>query len=80
MKAKLLDHAASLGDRYPVSVVTPCHNVDLELLTKCFDSLKGHTLGFENIEWVLVIHNCAPGYLANARKRLPAMKTCRFMS
>lgn len=68
MKEQLLAQASSLGDRYPVSVVTPCHNVDMGLLTKCFDSLKGQTLGFENIEWVLVIHNCAPGYLAEAQK------------
>lgn len=43
---------------YQISVVTPCHDVNILLLGRAFDSLKQQTLGFENIEWIIVIHNC----------------------
>ena len=56
------------GDKYLVSVVTPFHNVDMKLFTKCFDSLKNQTLGFENIEWVVVVHNSQEEYLEGVKK------------
>lgn len=45
------------NNRYEISVVTPCHNPDMELLKRCYESLKNQTIGFENIEWILVSHN-----------------------
>lgn len=68
MKDTLIQKIHSSGDQFPVSVVTPCHNVDLALVQKCFDSLKAQTIGFENLEWVLVVHNCKPGYLDEIQK------------
>lgn len=56
------------GDKYLVSVVTPFHNVDMKLFTKCFESLKNQTLGFENIEWVVVVHNSQEEYLEGVKK------------
>ncbi len=44
---------------YAISVVTPCHDVNIMLLGRAFDSLKQQTLGFEHIEWIIVIHNCS---------------------
>lgn len=48
---------------YKVSVVTPFHNVDMGMFQKCADSMRGQTLGFENIEWIIVVHNSKPHYL-----------------
>lgn len=47
---------------YKVSVVTPFHNVGLHMFQKCYESLKTQTIGFENIEWIVVLHNCEPQY------------------
>lgn len=43
--------------RYVASVVTPCYKIDMELFVKCFECLKNQTIGFENIEWIVVSHN-----------------------
>ncbi len=48
---------------YKVSVVTPFHNVDMAIFQKAADSMRQQTIGFENIEWVIVVHNCEPQYL-----------------
>lgn len=56
------------GDSYLLSVVTPFHNVSMTLFRKCFHSLKEQTLGFENIEWVVVVHNSEQEYLDGVRK------------
>ena len=42
---------------YKVSVITPSHNTNLALMQKAFDSLKAQTCGFEQIEWIIVVHN-----------------------
>ena len=42
---------------YMVSVITPSHNTKIELLKKGMDSLLNQTIGFENIEWVITVHN-----------------------
>lgn len=49
--------------QYKVSVVTPFHNVDMEMFADCSKSVMNQTIGFENIEWVIVVHNCTSGYL-----------------
>lgn len=48
---------------YRVSVTTPFHNVDMDMFQKCADSMRSQTIGFENIEWIIVVHNCQPHYL-----------------
>ena len=48
--------------RYELTVVTPFHNVDLEVFKHGIESMKQQTYGFENIEWIVVAHNCAPEY------------------
>ena len=48
---------------YKVSVVTPFHNVDMGMFEKCAESMRAQTIGFENIEWIIVVHNCQPHYL-----------------
>lgn len=45
---------------YKVSVITPFHNVDMGMFAKCADSMRRQTIGFENVQWVIVAHNCQP--------------------
>lgn len=47
---------------YKLSVVTPFHNVDMGMFQKCAESMRGQTIGFENIEWIIVVHNSQPHY------------------
>ena len=51
-----------------VSVVTPFHNARLNLFKKCVESLKKQTIGFENIEWIIALHNCEEEYVTAARE------------
>ena len=48
---------------YKVSVITPFHNVDMAMFQKCVDGMRCQTIGFDNIEWIIVVHNCKPLYL-----------------
>ena len=48
---------------YKVSVVTPFHNVDMGMFEKCAESMRAQTIGFENIESIIVVHNCEPKYM-----------------
>lgn len=56
------------NNNYLVSVVTPFHNTDMKLFEKGFKSLKRQTLGFDKIEWVVVIHNSEKHYLDEVRE------------
>jgi glycosyltransferase involved in cell wall biosynthesis len=44
---------------YLFSVITPCHNVNIFLLERTFNSIRNQTCGFDKIEWIVIIHNCA---------------------
>lgn len=48
---------------YKVSVVTPFHNVDMDMFANCAKSMRNQTIGFSNVEWIIVVHNCTPGYI-----------------
>lgn len=48
--------------KYEVSVVTPFHNVDLDVFQDGIRSMKAQTYGFDNIEWIVVAHNCTPEF------------------
>ncbi len=45
---------------YKVSVVTPFHNVDMGMFEKCAESMRCQSIGFNNIEWIIVVHNSEP--------------------
>ena len=58
-----------MSDReFLVSVVTPFHNARLDLFEKGVESLKEQTIGFENIEWIIALHNCEEEYVTAARE------------
>lgn len=48
---------------YEISVVTPYHNIDPKIFKNGLESIKNQTIGFENIEWVIVLHNCEDKYI-----------------
>ena len=54
---------------YKVSVVTPFHNVDMAMFENCAASMRAQTIGFENVQWIIVIHNCEERY----KQALPEM-------
>ena len=35
----------------------------MNLFSKAYESLQAQTIGFENIEWIIVVHNSKPHYL-----------------
>lgn len=47
---------------YKVSVITPFHNVKMNLFRKAYESLLAQTIGFENVEWIVVLHNTDAQY------------------
>ena len=53
---------------YIVSVATPFHNTNLQFFAKCMDSLKRQTIGFENIQWVITVHNSEKEYVDAVRE------------
>ena len=43
--------------KYQITVITPFYNVERKLFEKCCESMFRQTIGFENIEWIVVVHN-----------------------
>lgn len=56
--------------KYRISVVTPYHNVDNRMFDGCVESMRSQSIGFENVEWVIVLHNCGAEYIDYARNKL----------
>lgn len=59
---------------YLVSVITPFHNVDLEFFRRSFASLQAQTLGFDNIQWIVVLHNTEEKYHREVQKLLGGLE------
>ena len=55
---------------YKISVITPFHNTDLGMFRVCADSMLRQTIGFEQIEWIVVLHNCEQTYIDAVRDML----------
>lgn len=61
-----------LGKNYQISVVTPFHNVDPGVFRYAYESLQGQTLGFQNIEWIVILHNTDEVYAKAVHAMLDA--------
>ena len=48
--------------KYEVSVIIPLHKTALHIFKRCFQSVREQTLGFENIELIVVVHNSPEDY------------------
>ena len=55
---------------YGVSVIIPVHNTDLDMFRNCITSLKNQETGFENIELIVVLHNCNAETITGVREIL----------
>lgn len=55
---------------YAISIITPFHNIKMEVFDKTIESMKKQTFGFENIEWVIVVHNSEDSYYNDVVERL----------
>lgn len=53
---------------YKISVITPFHNTDLGMFRVCADSMLRQTIGFGQIEWIIVLHNCDQSYIDGVRE------------
>ncbi len=52
---------------YPISVITPFHNTEWTLFEKTLQSLEVQSIGFSNVEWLIVAHNTEKDLLSNLR-------------
>lgn len=55
---------------YQVSVITPFHNVDMDMFRRGYRSLQCQSIGFENIQWIVVLHNTKPEIRAEVENLL----------
>ena len=62
-----------MGD-YSISVVTPYHNVDNDMFDRCCKSMLDQTIGFENVEWIIVVHNSDEDHNAYVKQKLGKYK------
>lgn len=51
-----------MENKSKVSIITPFHNVPKEMFENSFKSVINQTYGLENLEYVIVIHNCSDEY------------------
>ncbi|MBO6216749.1 MAG: GH3 auxin-responsive promoter family protein [Prevotella sp.] len=64
---------------YKISVVTPFHNTDLGMFRVCVDSMLHQTIGFEQVEWIIVLHNCDQSYSDGVRKMVANYNNVRLL-
>lgn len=51
-----------MDGKLKVSIVTPFHNVPRDMFENSFKSVMNQTYGVENLEYIIVIHNCSDEY------------------
>ena len=54
--------------QYLATIITPFHNTDMSIFMETYKSVKRQTVGFENIEWIIVLHNCQKEYIDAVRE------------
>lgn len=54
---------------FAASVLTPVHEVRLDLLERAYKSLRKQQFGFDNLEWVILLHNCSDSYKKEIYRR-----------
>lgn len=67
-----------MENEFMISVITPCFEASLELLDKAFESLKEQSLGFERLEWILVVHNSSSDNLRQVEEMVAPYKNVRL--
>ena len=57
----------NMDKNWKLSVMTPVHNTRIDYLERAFASLKSQSLGFSDIQWVVLFHNCTQEYIREAK-------------
>lgn len=65
--------------KYAITVITPFYNVDREVFQKCCGSMFKQTIGFERIEWIVVVHNSKEEYRSAVYELLGSYDNVRIM-
>lgn len=72
------EHIKPVNEKYLISVVIPIYNCEFFYLDRCINSLKNQSLGFENIEVILVddasIYNTSKNLIKRYVKRYENVK------
>ncbi len=66
--------------KYLISVITPFHNTSEALFKRGFESLKRQTIGFENIEWIVVVHNSEKKYHSFVKKHTASYENIQVLT
>ena len=53
---------------YLISLISPYHNTDIDVFRSSFQSVKKQTIGFENIEYIIVVHNSKEEYAREVKE------------
>ena len=53
-----------------ITVVTPFHNVEMNIFESCYQSMLSQTIGLENVEWIIVLHNCEKKYVEAVKEKV----------
>ena len=56
------------ASNYIASVITPFHNTNISYFEPAFESVINQTVGVENIEWIIVVHNSEDGYYQKVKE------------
>ena len=64
--------------KYEVSIITPLHNVGLHMFSRTLQAMREQTLGFEKIEWVVVVHNSSEEYELQVQELLGCCENVRI--
>ncbi|MDO4940483.1 MAG: GH3 auxin-responsive promoter family protein [Erysipelotrichaceae bacterium] len=59
---------------YKVSVITPFNNTKLKYFDECAQHMINQTIGFSNVEWIVIMHNCDDGFYEEVNKRIGKYK------
>ena len=59
-----------MSKEYRATVITPYHNTNMELFMRTYHSLLNQSVGFENIEWIIIFHNCKQSYIDAVKELL----------
>ena len=64
--------------KYEISIVTPFYNVARDVFSKCCESMFRQTIGFERIEWIVVVHNSEEKYLQGVHELLDGYENVKI--
>ncbi|OON84983.1 hypothetical protein BXO88_14760 [Oribacterium sp. C9] len=59
-----------MNGKYKATIITPFHNTDMSMFAETIKSVKNQTIGFSNIEWIIVLHNCKQEYVDSVKQLL----------